>query len=283
MPRVNRTPSPKTRRELAAQLLLFAVPYGFVLAMAIRELSRGRPGTLVLALPAVLVLIAGWIGYSAWAIREYLRWSRGIRPAPARDLRGALVRRDVPLPPELLRSPRMIPGWARPRRWVGAVFGAAALLVNAFFALAKDGGFMLRAGLAFTGAVLAIVLPGVVLRRARRRLLQYGTPVVATVSDVASQKGWLWISYDFDTPAGPRTGTTRVTAAIVARRYGGWPRIGDPALVVYDLDALVKSTLWSLPARRERPGTAGARLVHVGLWVFLALAFVVLYQVFSRR
>lgn len=161
--------------------------------------------------------------------------------------------------------------------------GAAALLVNAFFALAEDGGFMLRAGLASTGALLAVALPGMVLRRARRRLLANGTPVVARVSDVASQRGWLAISYDFDTRAGPRTGTTTVAAATVARRYGGWPEIGDPALVVYDLDALVKSALWSLPARRERPGTGGARLVQLALWAVLAVAFVMLYQVFSRR
>jgi len=281
--RVNRTRGPKTRWELAAQLLLFVVPYGYALAMVIWDLARGGPAMIVAALPAFLVLLAGCIGYSAWAIREYVRWSRGIRPPPAHDLGGAFAGREVELPPELLRSPRALPAWARVRRWAGGAFAAAALLVNAFFALANDGGFMLRSALACTGAVVAFILPIVVLRQARRRLLVRGAPAVGTVSDVTSHKRSLAISYDFDTPAGNRTGTTTVDAAAVVSRYGGWPEIGDPALVVYDLDALVKSTLWSLPARRPRPEPGAARLVQAALWVFLIVAFVVLYQVFSRR
>jgi hypothetical protein len=127
--------------------------------------------------------------------------------------------------------------------------------------LANDGGFMLRSALACTGAVVAVVIPAAVLRQARRHLLVHGVPAVATVSDVTSHKGSLAISYDFDTADGLRTGTTTVAAAAVVSRYGGWPEIGDPALVVYDLGALVKSTLWSLPARRPRPKSGVASLV----------------------
>lgn len=271
---------PKTRWELAAQLLLLAGPYGLALAMGIREF-RGRPEAFVVALPAFVVLLAGWIGYSAWAIGEYRRWSRGLRPALATSRAGAFAPCEVELPPELLSSPHPLPSWARPRRGALAAFAAAALVIVGFFSLANDGGFMLRIALACIGAIIAVALPPLVLRRARRRLLALGMPAVATVSEVTSYKGRVAISYDFATPNGRRTGTTTVSAAAVVSRYGGWPKVGDCAVIVYDDSAFVKSTLWSLPAGREPP--ARMTRTQVALWALLAIAFVVLYQVFSAR
>jgi hypothetical protein len=272
---------PRTAWELALQLFVFVVPYALIGAASVREFSRGRSGSLIVGVVGMAVVIAGGVLSCGWAIREYVRWSSGVRPAPTGDP-DAASRYAAPLPPELLRSPRVLPAWARPRPWRTAAVGAAALLVNACFALVNDGGYMLRAALACTAAVIAFILPVVLLRRARRHLLARGTPAIATVSDVTLLKGTLSIAYDFDTPGGRRTGTTTVHASAVVRRYGGWPEIGDRAIVVHDGRALVKSTLWSLPVSRPRPD-ARMSASQVGLWALLVVAFLVLYSVFSGR
>jgi hypothetical protein len=278
---VNRVRGPKTAWELALQLFVIVVPCALVGAASIRELSRGRPGSLIAGVVGLAVAIAGGVVFCGWAIREYVWWSSGVCPATTGDP-SAASRHAVPIPSELLRSPRVLPEWARPRPWRLAAVGAVALAVNACFALVNDGGYMLRAALACTAAVIAYILPLVLLRRARRHLLARGTPAVATVSDVTLLKGTLSISYDFDTLGGRRTGTTTVDASAVERRFGGWPEIGDPAIVVHDAGALVKSTLWSLPVGRPRPD-AGMSASQVGLWALLVVAFVVLYRVFSGR
>jgi hypothetical protein len=174
-------------------------------------------------------------------------------------------------------APRPLPEWARSKHWLTAAFAILIAVSAASFAVVGDYVGMIvlcLVALAVAGIVIAV-------RSAQRQLLRHGTAAAARVTDVVHSRGVVYVSYEFETTAGRKVGTTRVAQEALVRRYGSWPAVGDPAVVVHRKGS---ATLWSLsplPPQLPRPAPALIRIVP--LVIFGALAVVILVDIFLRK